>query len=65
MRYFFEVSYIGTKYAGFQIQRNANTIQGEIERVLRIFFKKPIPLTGSSRTDAGVHALQNYFHGDF
>ena len=64
MRYFFEVSYKGTKYAGFQVQANANTIQAEVEKALRIFFKKDIPLTGSSRTDAGVHALQNFFHGD-
>jgi tRNA pseudouridine38-40 synthase len=65
MRYFFEVSYKGTNYAGFQVQQNANTIQGELERVLRVFFKEDISLTGSSRTDAGVHALQNFFHGDF
>jgi len=64
MRYFFEVSYKGTRYAGFQVQQNANTIQSEVEAVLKIFFKRPIALTGSSRTDAGVHALQNFFHGD-
>ncbi len=63
-RYFIEVAYKGTNYAGFQIQRNANSIQGEIERVLMIFFKQPFNLTGASRTDAGVHALQNYFHFD-
>ena len=65
MRYFIEVSYKGANYAGFQIQHNANTIQHEVERALRIFFKQHIKLTGSSRTDAGVHAKQNYFHADF
>lgn len=65
MRYFIEVSYKGTNYAGFQVQKNANTIQSEVERVFQIFFKLPIKLTGSSRTDAGVHALQNFFHADF
>lgn len=65
MRYFFEVSYKGTNYAGFQVQQNANTIQAEVEKALQVYFKKHITLTGSSRTDAGVHALQNYFHGDF
>ena len=63
-RYFIEVAYKGTRYAGFQIQQNANTIQAEIEKALKIFFKEDIILTPSSRTDAGVHALSNYFHFD-
>lgn len=64
-RYFIEVAYKGTNYSGFQIQQNANSIQAEIEKALKIFFKKDFELTGSSRTDAGVHALQNFFHFDF
>ena len=63
-RYFIEVSYKGTRYSGFQIQDNALTIQSEVERALQIFYKEKIELTGSSRTDTGVHALQNYFHCD-
>ena len=63
-RYFLEVSYIGTEYAGFQIQRNANSIQAEVEKALQTLLKSGITLTGSSRTDAGVHALQNFFHFD-
>jgi tRNA pseudouridine38-40 synthase len=63
-RYFLEVSYIGTNYAGFQKQRNAGTIQWEIEKALDIILKRAVSLTGSSRTDAGVHAIQNYFHFD-
>jgi tRNA pseudouridine38-40 synthase len=63
-RYFIEVSYKGTKYSGFQIQENAVTIQSELEKALQIFYKEKIDLTGSSRTDTGVHALQNYFHCD-
>lgn len=63
-RYFIEVSYKGTNYGGFQIQQNSNTIQAEIEKVLKTFFRYDISLTGSSRTDAGVHALQNFFHFD-
>jgi tRNA pseudouridine38-40 synthase len=59
-RYFIEVSYKGTNYSGFQIQQNANSIQSEVTKA----FKKDFELTGSSRTDAGVHALQNYFHFD-
>lgn len=64
LRYFIEVAYKGTKYAGFQIQQNANSIQAEIENALKVFFKQYISLTCSSRTDAGVHALSNYFHFD-
>jgi tRNA pseudouridine38-40 synthase len=63
-RYFLELSYKGANYAGFQVQKNANTIQAEVERVLQIYYRKPFVLTGSSRTDAGVHALQNFFHFD-
>jgi tRNA pseudouridine38-40 synthase len=64
MRYFLEVAYKGTNYAGFQVQQNANTIQAEVERALQIYFRKSFKLTGASRTDAGVHAHQNYFHTD-
>ncbi|HMG83144.1 MAG TPA: tRNA pseudouridine(38-40) synthase TruA [Ferruginibacter sp.] len=63
-RYFIELFYKGTNYAGFQIQQNANSIQAEVEKALTIFFKQEFSLTGSSRTDAGVHALSNYFHFD-
>jgi tRNA pseudouridine38-40 synthase len=63
-RYFLELAYKGTHYAGFQIQQNANSIQEETQKALQIFFKKEIELTGSSRTDAGVHARQNFFHFD-
>ncbi|MFN8244155.1 MAG: tRNA pseudouridine(38-40) synthase TruA [Ferruginibacter sp.] len=63
-RYFIEVAYKGTAYSGFQVQENANSIQAEVEKALTIFFRKDFSLTGSSRTDAGVHALQNFFHFD-
>lgn len=63
-RYFLEVAYKGTAYSGFQVQHNANTIQAETEKALEILFRQPFNLTGSSRTDAGVHALQNFFHFD-
>lgn len=63
-RYFIEVAYKGTNYAGFQKQDNANSIQAEIERALSVYYRHPFSLTGSSRTDAGVHAKQNFFHFD-
>jgi tRNA pseudouridine38-40 synthase len=63
-RYFIELSYKGTRYAGFQKQQNANSIQAEVEKALSIYFRQDMELTGSSRTDAGVHAYQNFFHVD-
>jgi tRNA pseudouridine38-40 synthase len=64
MRYFLEVAYKGTNYSGFQSQKNANTIQAEIQKAFKTILKNELELTGSSRTDAGVHAYQNYFHFD-
>lgn len=63
-RYFIEVAYKGTSYAGFQKQDNANTIQAELEKALAVYCRTAFELTGSSRTDAGVHARQNFFHFD-
>lgn len=64
-RYFIEVAYKGTRFSGFQIQENAATVQSEVEKAFQTLHRAPVTLTGSSRTDAGVHSLQNYFHFDF
>lgn len=64
-RYFIEVAYKGTGYSGFQVQENASTVQSEVEKAFQILHRHPVELTGSSRTDAGVHAYQNFFHFDF
>ena len=64
-RFFLEVAYKGTSYSGFQIQDNASSIQQEVEKALEVFYRQPFALTGSSRTDGGVHALQNFFHFDY
>ncbi len=63
-RFFLEVSYKGTNYSGFQVQQNAVTIQSEVEYAMAVLLKEKHILTGSSRTDAGVHARQNFFHFD-
>lgn len=63
-RYFVEVAYKGTRYAGSQVQANAETVQASLERAMEIYFRRKIELTGSSRTDAGVHARQNFYHFD-
>lgn len=64
-RYFIELSYKGTHYSGFQIQENAITVQSEVEKAFKVLHRNHVSLTGSSRTDAGVHALQNFFHFDY
>jgi tRNA pseudouridine38-40 synthase len=64
MRYFIECAYKGTNYCGWQIQKNALTVQEVIEKALTILLKKPTEITGSSRTDTGVHAVQQISHFD-
>lgn len=63
-RYFLDVAYRGLAYSGFQKQENAVTIQTVVEDSLQLIFQQRFELTGSSRTDAGVNALQNFFHFD-
>jgi tRNA pseudouridine38-40 synthase len=50
------VTYDGTGYAGFQVQANATTVQGELERALSVVCDEAVKVTGAGRTDAGVHA---------
>jgi tRNA pseudouridine38-40 synthase len=58
------LSYDGSAYSGWQIQPNSNTIQGEVEKALRIILRGNIKVVGSGRTDAGVHALLQVAHFD-
>lgn len=51
------ISYDGTNYSGFQIQENASTVQGELEKALGVIYKEPVRVAGAGRTDSGVHAL--------
>ena len=63
-RYFLELCYDGASFGGFQIQNNVDTIQGAVQAAMKTLYRTDIELTGASRTDAGVHALQNFFHFD-
>ncbi|MEK6284619.1 MAG: tRNA pseudouridine(38-40) synthase TruA [Acidobacteriota bacterium] len=51
------LEYDGTRYHGWQEQRNARTVAGEIRIAAEEFFAKPVEIAGAGRTDAGVHAL--------
>jgi tRNA pseudouridine38-40 synthase len=59
------VEYAGTRYSGWQIQKNARTVQGEMQRAIAAATgARDFELYGSSRTDAGVHALAQVAHLD-
>jgi tRNA pseudouridine38-40 synthase len=65
MRLKLTIEYAGTRYSGWQIQKNAKTIQGEIDRAIRAALGvRQFELYGSGRTDAGVHALAQVAHLD-
>jgi tRNA pseudouridine38-40 synthase len=64
-RFKLTIEYAGTRYSGWQIQKNARTIQGEIDRAVRtVTGRTDFELYGSGRTDAGVHALGQVAHLD-
>lgn len=62
-RYKLTIEYAGTRYSGWQKQKNAKTIQGEIERAISDLTRdNTFEFYGSGRTDAGVHALHQVAH---
>jgi tRNA pseudouridine38-40 synthase len=64
-RFKLTVEYAGTRYSGWQVQKNARTVAGEIERAVHIVTsERDFELYGSGRTDAGVHALAQVAHLD-
>ena len=64
MRVMLTVEYDGTNYAGWQRQKNANTVQEEVERAIEKATGKFCSIAGAGRTDAGVHALGQVCHFD-
>lgn len=51
------IEYEGTRYYGWQEQKNARTVAGEIRKAAEEFLEKSVEILGAGRTDAGVHAL--------
>ncbi|QKZ13384.1 tRNA pseudouridine(38-40) synthase TruA [Spirosoma sp. KUDC1026] len=62
MRYFLELAYRGTAYHGWQRQPNGISVQEVLETALTTVLREPITIVGSGRTDAGVHAGQQFAH---
>ena len=54
-----KVAYDGTAYHGWQVQKNGNSIEAELNKHLSALLQEEIRVIGASRTDAGVHALCN------
>jgi tRNA pseudouridine38-40 synthase len=63
-RYFIEISYLGTRYHGWQLQPNATTVQMVLDDSLKQLTGSSIKTTGAGRTDTGVHARHFTAHFD-
>lgn len=61
-RYFLKLAYNGTSFHGWQVQNNAVTVQGEIQKALSLLLRENVAVTGCGRTDTGVHAACFYAH---
>lgn len=61
------IEYDGTNFCGWQRQPDQRTVQGDLERVLSVLCDQEITISGTSRTDAGVHAYgqRATFKGEF
>lgn len=64
MRYFIQLSYLGTQYHGWQVQPNAISVQAVFEEKLQLLLRNKIDIVASGRTDTGVHAAGQVIHLD-
>lgn len=64
MRYIIRLSYDGSAFCGWQIQNNARTLQGELEKALSTLLGSPVQVTGAGRTDSDVNAIGYIAHFD-
>jgi tRNA pseudouridine38-40 synthase len=62
LRYFIHLAYDGTGYSGWQVQKNAKTVQELLNNALSTLLSERISTGGCGRTDAGVHATDFYAH---
>ena len=58
--YLLKIEYDGTNFVGWQSQKNGRSIQDSVEKALKKVLKDKIKITGSGRTDKGVHAVSQY-----
>ena len=56
------LEYDGSRYSGWQDQKNARTVMGEVRQAAREVFQADVEMQGAGRTDAGVHALGQVMH---
>jgi len=56
------LQYVGTRYSGWQIQKNQHTIQGNLKSALHQLTGEEISVVGAGRTDSGVHAMEQVAH---
>ncbi|MDE5955956.1 MAG: tRNA pseudouridine(38-40) synthase TruA, partial [Bacteroidales bacterium] len=64
MRYKITLSYNGSKFCGWQIQNNADTVQGALEKAFALLSGTLVNITGAGRTDTGVNAIHYVAHAD-
>ena len=58
--YLIKIEYIGTKFVGWQYQKNGSSVQEKIETALKKVFNYKIRVNGAGRTDKGVHAFGQF-----
>ncbi|MBO4850538.1 MAG: tRNA pseudouridine(38-40) synthase TruA [Prevotella sp.] len=63
-RYFITFSYDGSRYHGWQVQPNGNSVQAEMQRALATLLRQEVEVVGAGRTDAGVHTTKMVAHFD-
>lgn len=64
-RYFVRLAFVGSRFHGWQIQENADSVQQHLNQAFSVVLREDIQITGCGRTDTGVHAKDYFAHYDF